>query len=295
MGEQAEVHFTIEIEQHAESPTADSEPAGSTVSVSTEGLPLALSDLHRRLPIDASATLQVRDDETQQISGARTVGADYRLSDVIDGSGFIIVERPGDVARTGVVERTNTADGGSGHGGGGLHLRRAFTLADTVGPQMSMLVCGLNPSIYSAEVGVGFGRPGNRFWPAAIAAGLVAEPGDPRAALLEHSIGMTDLVKRPTRRADQLSTTEYRDGLSRVERLVAWLRPGLVCFVGLAGWRAVVDRKATAGLQPSELGGVGVYLMPSTSGLNASSRLDDLAEHLRQAKTLATAAASPPS
>jgi hypothetical protein len=57
--------------------------------------------------------------------------------------------------------------------------------------------------------------------------------------------------------------------------------------VGLAGWRAAVDRKAVAGVQPAALGGVPVYVMPSTSGLNARTSVADLAGHLRAAADLA--------
>ena len=53
---------------------------------------------------------------------------------------------------------------------------RARTLPDVVGPGMRLLVVGLNPSIYSADVGVGYARPGNRFWPAARG----GRPGDTR-------------------------------------------------------------------------------------------------------------------
>ena len=46
---------------------------------------------------------------------------------------------------------------------------------------MRLLVCGLNPSVYSADAGVGYARPGNRFWPALRLAGLTdrstATPG----------------------------------------------------------------------------------------------------------------------
>ncbi len=152
---------------------------------------------------------------------------------------------------------------------------------------MRVLACGLNPSLYSADAGVGFARPGNRFWPAALAAGLASAPRDPAAALRDHGLGMTDVVKRATVAAAELTRDEYRAGLDRVRWLVSWLRPRAVCFVGLAGWRAAVDRRATAGVQPEGLGGVPVYVMPSTSGLNASSRLDDLVGHLRAAADLA--------
>ena len=152
---------------------------------------------------------------------------------------------------------------------------------------MRMLVCGLNPSLNAADAGVGFARPGNRFWPAAIAAELVSVDRDPWHALRHHGVGFTDLVKRATVGAAELSTDEYRTGFARLERLAAWLEPRVVAFVGLAGWRAAVDRKAVAGPQARTVGGRPVYVMPSSSGLNARSTVDSLAEHLRAALALA--------
>ena len=142
--------------------------------------------------------------------------------------------------------------------------------------------------MFSADAGIGFARPGNRFWPAALAAGLVTVDRDPVAALVDHGIGMTDLVKRATPRADALRPDEYREGLARVDRLLAWLDPGAVVFVGLAGWRAAVDRRAVAGPQ-GERHGVPVHVMPSTSGLNARTPPAELADHLRAAVELADA------
>jgi TDG/mug DNA glycosylase family protein len=94
---------------------------------------------------------------------------------------------------------------------------------------------------------------------------------------------MTDLVKRPTPRADELTAAEYRAGVERLDALCAWLRPAAVAVVGLAGWRAAVDRKAAVGWQDRRLGPSPVYVMPSTSGLNAGTSLDDLVSHLRAA------------
>jgi TDG/mug DNA glycosylase family protein len=152
---------------------------------------------------------------------------------------------------------------------------------------MRLLVCGVNPAIYSADAGVGYARPGNRFWAAALAGGLVGRDRDPRHALIEHGVGMTDFVKRATRTAAEVTTEEYRLGFARVERLTRWLRPGAVCFVGLSGWRAAVNRRAVAGLQPEGIGGRPAYVMPSTSGLNARTPLAELTEHLVGAAALA--------
>ena len=170
-----------------------------------------------------------------------------------------------------------------------LRAVRARTLADTVGPGMRLLICGVNPSWYSADAGVGYARPGNRFWAAALAAGHRGASTVTRlSALVDHGVGMTDFVKRPSRTAAEVRSEEYRAGFARVERLVEWLRPGAVCFTGLSGWRDVVDAKAVAGVQPGGIGGRPAYVMPSTSGLNARTSLTELAEHLRAAWALAT-------
>lgn len=166
---------------------------------------------------------------------------------------------------------------------GQRRVRRLHTLADRVGPDMRLLIVGLNPSPASADSGIGFHRPGNRFWPAAIAAGLASVDRDPDHALEHHGMGMTDIVKRTTRRADELSSQEFRDGMIRVERLVEWLEPQALCFVGLQGWRAAVDKKAGRGWQDRRVGDRPVYLMPSTSGLNAHDTVDSLTVHFATA------------
>jgi TDG/mug DNA glycosylase family protein len=250
----------------------------SYLHVRRERLPLALADLHHALAVGAPAHLLLHagkrsgtladDDFPGRWFSAWEPDA---LADVFVGAGFTIERCAVDAADTFWLA---------------ARITRARTLPDTVGPGMRLLVCGLNPSVYAADVGVGFARPGNRFWPAALAAGLVRRDRDPRAALLHDGVGMTDLVKRATPRADELTRDEYRGGLARVERMVAWLHPGAVCFVGLAGWRAAVDRRAKAGEQPDGIGGRPAYVMPSTSGLNARVPVDELADHLRAALAL---------
>lgn len=187
------------------------------------------------------------------------------LDDALDGSGFSLPRRQ--------TDRPSV-------------LTRLWTLPDTVAVGMSVLISGLNPSPAAADSGIGFARPGNRFWPAALRSGLVSIDRDPDHALAEHGVGMTDMVKRCTRRADEVSPAEYRAGLARLERLVVLFQPRAVCFVGLAGWRVACDRKAQAGWQETTLGGRPVYLMPSTSGLNAGSQLEDLTQHLIRAQDL---------
>ena len=154
-------------------------------------------------------------------------------------------------------------------------------LPDLVRPDLRVLVCGYNPSLYAADTATPFGRPGNRFWPAALAAGVVTRDRDPWHAVRAHDVGWTDLVKRATVAAKELTTDELRAGLARVERLCEWLRPRAVCILGVQGWRALVDKKAQVGWQPQPLGGSPVYVMPNPSGLNASTQHEGFVEHLR--------------
>ncbi|MEM7322346.1 MAG: mismatch-specific DNA-glycosylase [Actinomycetota bacterium] len=243
----------------------DEQPMALTLDADlpATGLPLALADRHRTLAPGQRVTVE--------LPGALAGLASDHLRRICIGAGFTFDDQPGE------------PDPGPP---GRIPLVRAHTLADTVGTNMRLLVCGLNPSPASAETGVGFARPGNRFWPAALAAGIVTRDRDPRHALTANGVGMTDLVKRTTRTAAELSREEYRSGLDRIERLIEWLQPTVVCFVGLAGWRAAVDRQAVAGAQPGGLAGRPVHLMPSTSGLNAHSTREDLTDHLRQAAEL---------
>lgn len=243
-------------------------------------LPWALAELHAALAVGAPVQLTMRQGEHEgELPHDDFPGrffAEWRadaLADVIVGAGFTIDDLTGDPTDLGEW----------------LHVRatRARTLPDYVDSGMRLLVVGLNPSEYAADAGVGFARPGNRFWPAALGAGLVSVDRDPRYALRHHGLGMSDLVKRATPSAASLSTAEYRAGLARIERLVTWLRPRAVCFVGLAGWRAAVDRRAEAGLQPGAFGGTPTYVMPNTSGANAHTSLAGFVEHLQMASRLA--------
>ena len=225
-------------------------------------VPEALRALHRALPVDAVVRVRLAV-ETRRGLG---VAATPTLGDLLRGAGFAEDERP------------DAVDGRAG-----LPVRRLRTLPDSVGPGLRLLVVGLNPSLVAADAGFGFAGPTNRFWKAAVAAGLVSAARDPGHALAADGVGMTDLVKRATPRSSEVSPDEYRTGAGRVARLVGWLAPAATCLVGLEGWRAAVDRRAGPGWQHGGWGGRPVYVMPSTSGLNASARLDDLVGHLRAA------------
>ena len=243
------------------------------VHIPSGRFPWALAQLQRAMAVDAPLFLSlVRGDRDGPSADDHLAGRFFarwsaeRVRDVVIGAGFA-VEDIADEASGNVVVRAT----------------RVRTLADSVGPAMRLLVCGLNPSVVAADAGVGFAGATNRFWPAAVTAGLVDAPRSLRHALLDRGVGMTDLVKRATPKSAEVTRAEYAAGLERMARLVDWLRPGVVCMVGLEGWRAATDRRAPAGWQERQLGTRPVYVMPSTSGLNAGTSMAALVEHLRAA------------
>ena len=238
-------------------------------------LPLALADLHRSLHVGAPAVIRVTSDRRIDERWNDEFGDRHfsywptdRLRAVLIGAGFS-VDAIVDDGRDWLT----------------ASVRRELTLADVVGPALRMLIVGLNPSVYAAERGVGFARPGNRFWPALLASGLAERDREPLHAYRNFGIGFTDLVKRATARADELAPEEYVEGAERVRAFVEWLTPGAVCFAGLSGYRIAVDRHARAGWQAEPFGGRPAYVMPNPSGLNAHTNIADLAAHLRRAAT----------
>lgn len=228
------------------------------LDVGPSAIPLALADLHASLPVGAHVSLHFDTPPTAPITPAQ----------VVAGAGFEV--RSDDVEPAPPVEAV-----------------RADTLADTVTTGMRILFCGFNPSLHAARTGVPYAGPGNRFWPALLASELATRDRDPRHALEHHGVGMTDLVKRATPRAADLDRHELRDGLARVDALARWLRPALICIVGLGAWRQATSQQAESGRQTRTIGDRPVYLMPSTSGLNAATSLDVLVEHLLTADRLA--------
>jgi len=257
--------------------------SNSYLHVPRARLPLALARLHWAMAAGAPLTLSVVvGDGDGDWPGDDFPGRlfsywrPHDLSALLTGAGFEVDEVMVDGERLWV------------------EARRARSLPDTVTAGARVLVCGLNPSVFAADAGYGFAGPSNRFWRAAVASGLVTRPRDPLGCAIHDGVGMTDLVKRATPNAAVLTASEYQAGADRVRRLVEWLRPQLVLFVGLAGWRAAVDRRAVTGLQPATFGGVPAYVMPSTSGLNARSTPDSLAAHMADAIAIAPPAPGRP-
>ena len=159
------------------------------------------------------------------------------------------------------------------------------TLPDYLKEDLDIVLIGLNPSLRSVEAGHYFATPRNRFWRAINRSGLLAEPLDTSTdyKILEHGIGMTDIVKRPTRGASDLRAADYREWAPVLQKKLERYEPLIACFHGAVAYRNYLkyaEGNTTAsielGLQPLAIGRSRVFLVPNPSPANAAYSLDTL-------------------
>ncbi|HYK96862.1 MAG TPA: G/U mismatch-specific DNA glycosylase [Candidatus Acidoferrales bacterium] len=152
-------------------------------------------------------------------------------------------------------------------------------MRDVVAPDLDVLFCGINPGLYTAAIGHHFGRPGNRFWKVLHLAGFTPRELSPfeERELLDYGCGVTNIVNYATARADELDDEDLRGGAQRLTRTAKRWRPRAVAVLGMDAYRTAFDRKRVAvGRQEQSLGDAMVWVLPNTSGLQASYQLADL-------------------
>ena len=190
-----------------------------------------------------------------------------------------------------------------------LEAFRGCEVDDLVGPGLRLLFVGINPGLWTAAVGTHFAHPTNRFYPALAAAGITDYEVDrvvgmtdvDRAHLVERGVGITNLVRRATARASELSREELREGGERLLRFVADHRPRVVAIAGISAYRdAFGERGAALGRQPDTLDSAvrwsdaALWVVPNPSGLNAHETVATLAAAYAAAATEAGIIAASP-
>jgi TDG/mug DNA glycosylase family protein len=152
----------------------------------------------------------------------------------------------------------------------------AARLRDRIGPDVRVLLVGINPGVRSAMLGHHFAGYSNRFWKLLHESRLVPEPigyeDDNR--LPEWGFGMTNLIPRPTPGIDTLRREEYVAGTAALKRKVRRRKPEVVAFIGVTLFRAVFGRRpgdaVALGLQQERFEGARVFVLPNPSGRNAN-------------------------
>jgi TDG/mug DNA glycosylase family protein len=153
------------------------------------------------------------------------------------------------------------------------------TVTDVIAPDLNVLFCGINPSLYSTVVNRHFARPGNRFWRTLHLAGFTDRLLNPfeDELLLQHGYGITNMVDRATARADELAPAELLAGRQKLADKVAHYRPRFLAILGISAYRTAFNQpKAVIGRQAEPMHTTIVWVLPNPSGLNANYQIDDL-------------------
>src|ERR1700729_2789130 len=150
------------------------------------------------------------------------------------------------------------------------------TLPDYLRRGMKMILVGANPADRSARVGHYYAGRGNQFWPIMYESGVIPEPlsyEDDRR-ILEFGMGMTDLVKRPTRTPEEIERKEFAEGRVLLAQKLEEMRPRGVAFNAKMIYDKFTGRSSdNLGLQKEKLYGASVFVLPTTAGLNGGSEL----------------------
>ena len=159
------------------------------------------------------------------------------------------------------------------------------TLPDHLRKGMKLVIVGCNPSESSVRVGHYYAGRGNQFWPAMFEGGVVPEPLEYRddKRVIEFAVGLTDLVKRPTKGVEELTREDFAEGRIVLSQKLEEFAPRVIAFNGKIAYEQFSQRKCRFGLQKELLYGARIYVLPSTSGKNATG----MGEKVRHFKKLA--------
>jgi TDG/mug DNA glycosylase family protein len=163
-------------------------------------------------------------------------------------------------------------------------------LPDRIAENLLVLFIGLNPGVETARSGHAYAHPSNLFWKLLYSSGITprrcyAEEDDRMPEL--YSLGLTNIVARPSRNGSELSKAEMDAGVSILEAKAREFRPEVLCVVGKSIWESIwrvrhgkpvgkafkygwQDEEERMGRVEGEWEGARVFVATSTSGLAAS-------------------------
>ncbi|PLR79911.1 G/U mismatch-specific DNA glycosylase [Bacillus canaveralius] len=154
---------------------------------------------------------------------------------------------------------------------------------------LDMIFVGFNPSIRSAEIGHHYANPNNRFWKILYEAGLTPRKYHTTEdhLLLELGYGLTNIVPRPTKAADEITKEEYTKGKQQLREKIQQFKPKIVCFVGKGVYQEYSEKKDVnwGKQEQSVVNGTIDFVVPSSSGL-VRMKIDAIVEIYRDLLSL---------
>jgi mismatch-specific thymine-DNA glycosylase len=157
------------------------------------------------------------------------------------------------------------------------------SLPDLLSKGSKLVIVGCNPSPISARIGCYYAGRGNQFWSLLHESGLVPERIMPLDSLrvTEFGIGLTDIVKRPSKSSSDVSSREFAAGRKALHRKLKRIGPSVIVFNGKVVYEQFTRTRCEYGLQKERLYGAAVYVLPSTSTRCALTSYGEKLRHFR--------------
>ena len=157
-------------------------------------------------------------------------------------------------------------------------------LPDLLSDDLDVVFCGINPALSAAKAGHHFSSRSNRFWRVLHLAGftpyLIQSETD--REILQYGCGLTAAVERPTVRAGELTSRDFREAAGELEQKLRRYRPRCLAFLGKPAFAAIFrQRRVDWGHQSVRFGGAEIWVLPNPSGLNRAFSLDALVSSYR--------------
>jgi TDG/mug DNA glycosylase family protein len=148
-------------------------------------------------------------------------------------------------------------------------------LPDYLVAGLKIVFVGFNPGERSARLGHYYAGRGNQFWPLLFDSGLLPERLGPEndRRMLEFGYGLTDVVKRWSKSANDLTPEDFERGVPELRERLRGASPRVVAFNGKMGYQKFRGRTMgpiKLGWQREAFEGAKVFVLPSTSGRNGS-------------------------
>ncbi|KAK0657167.1 uracil-DNA glycosylase-like protein [Cercophora newfieldiana] len=128
-------------------------------------------------------------------------------------------------------------------------------LPDAIAPNLLVLFVGLNPGIQTARTGHAYAHPTNLFWRLLHSSGItprLCSPTEDAQMPSLYSLGLTNIVSRPSRNGAELSKSEMDDGVSILEAKARRYRPEVMCIVGKSIWESLWRVRHGRGIKSHE-------------------------------------------
>jgi TDG/mug DNA glycosylase family protein len=141
---------------------------------------------------------------------------------------------------------------------------------------LDIVFCGLNPAASAVVDGHNFSHPNNRFWSVLHLAGFTDRrlSPDDECRLLDYGSGITTVVGRPTWRAADVSSAEFRNARSALDATIRRYTPTMVAFLGKRGAAAGLGRPQVQwGAYEGGFADTLAWVLPNPAGLNRTFTL----------------------